>query len=383
MRRIIILAAFICTARLCADNGVHDPEFDKVPFSTWLSRPGEGKWTWKTRVLPVTLSPHQRLLAQIQIELDGSDAARRRGVGKLVFYYQFTDAKGRTWQDHATVDLSNVPKHPNAITVTESAFVLPGDYSLSFAVSDTASGGHSAKQDRLHVEPIHADPLPLLWQELPAVEFVAAADSPDCWYLPKQQGRLNLPVHPRRPVRIELIVNRASRLWAGPDSDLSFLLPYLRVLSQIKGRNARINVSIVDVERRRELFRQSAVEMLDWPAMRPSFEKVASQIVDVRDLAVRESRAAFLQNRVVLRLTSLAGPELPIIIVMSGAVYPEEMHQSLRIAMPAARIIYIRLRGKTLDQLAQVLDVTELFDVITPDDFRNAIQKIVADIDEL
>jgi hypothetical protein len=45
-------------------------------------------------------------------------------------------------------------------TISESAFVVPGDYSVAFAVYDTATGEHAAKRDILHVLPLGADPLP-------------------------------------------------------------------------------------------------------------------------------------------------------------------------------------------------------------------------------
>jgi len=53
----------------------------------------------------VILSVHQRLLARLQIQLDGAEAAKRRGEGKLVFYFQITDSKGRVYQDHTEYDL--------------------------------------------------------------------------------------------------------------------------------------------------------------------------------------------------------------------------------------------------------------------------------------
>ena len=143
---------------------------------------------------------HQRLLARVQIQLDGAEGAKRRGEGQLIFYFQLTDAMGRLYQDHTSYDLEKVEAGLRAsdLVCTESAFVLPGDYSVAIAIYDTATREHAVKKDKLRVVPLKTDPLPDLWRDLPAAEFVEPSEPPDHWFLPKERAKLHLPVATRR-----------------------------------------------------------------------------------------------------------------------------------------------------------------------------------------
>ena len=63
----LIFLAFSCPA--FPDNlGLQDPEFAKVPFAEWFSGAPEVKLKWSQRILPITLSPHQRLVVPVQIQ---------------------------------------------------------------------------------------------------------------------------------------------------------------------------------------------------------------------------------------------------------------------------------------------------------------------------
>src|SRR5579863_435437 len=185
----------LAAAQNSADN-THDPVFDKVPFAEWAAGGPQAQMKWSEHVLPVILSIHQRLVVRVLIQMDGAEAAKRRGEGELVFYFQFTDSKGRTYQDHTTYDLAKAEEGLKAqdITCTDMAFVLPGDYAVSVAIYDTATKEHVIKKNKLHVAPMKLDPLPDMWRDLPAIEFLDASDPPDRWFLPKTRSKLNLPV---------------------------------------------------------------------------------------------------------------------------------------------------------------------------------------------
>jgi hypothetical protein len=431
---VSILAALLNPA--FADNaGVRDSEFDKVPFAEWFSRMPEARLKWSERVLPVTLSAHQRLMAQVQIQLDGAELVKRRGAGKMIFYFQFNDSEGRTYQDHAEYDLAKAetPLKGSVAISTDSAFVLPGDYSVSLAIYFTATGEHAAKRDTLHVPSIDADPLPDLWRDLPSVDFVDISEPPDCWFLPKERGDLHLPLDPRFPVQIDVVANLASSDLSTPsyrpkDVDLSVLLPYLKVLSQVKGSNIRKSFSLLDVERRRVIFEQRDVDELDWEKMRSSIKSVKSGLIDRTSLASRPDVAGFFVREVARRLASgdSSGPR--VVIVLTGEMIFDAKQNRPQVEIkssPRDRLIYIRMRsaphfrtlsvpetnrrvitvGKsrqqsrapltsdsgltsgdaTIDELAHMFSVPglRLFDVRSPDAFRKALAAILSEIANL
>ena len=179
-------------------------------------------------------------MSRLQVQLDGAEAAKRRGEGELIFYFQITDAQGHVYQDHTSYDLTKVEEGLKAqdMVCTESVFVLPGDYSVSLGIFDTATKEHSVKKTKLHIPPLRIDPLPDAWRNLPAVEFRRDSESPDHWFLPKETGKLNLPVTPRRPTRIDVLVNltpsqQNSRSYGVQDRNLSIIIPFLKVISEI------------------------------------------------------------------------------------------------------------------------------------------------------
>ena len=281
------------------NSGSNDPEFAKVPFVEWFSGGSETRLKWSQRVLPLTLSDHQRLVARFQIQVDGSDLVKRRAAGKIIFYFQFTDEGGRVYQEHGDYDLEKVEKSLRAsdVVCSDNAFVLPGDYTVSFAIYIPATGEHAASRETLHVPAVNDDPSPDLWRDLPPVEFLDPGEPPDCWFLPKVRGEVKLPLAPRGPVQIEVMVNLAASqlntsFYRLKDADLSVLLPYLRVLSQMKGSNIKENVLLLDVNRRRVIFEQRDVDKLDWQKMRSSIMGVNSALIDGASLALRADTAA-------------------------------------------------------------------------------------------
>jgi len=408
-----------------ANSGSLDPEFEKVPFAKWFSGEPQTSLRWSTRVLPVLLSVHQRLLTRIQVQLDGAEAARRRGEGSLIFYFQLTDSQGHVYQDHTTYDLEKVESGLRAqdLVCTESAFVLPGDYAVSLAIYNTATREHSVKRNKLHVAPLRSDPLPQAGRDLPAVEFIEASDPPDRWFLPKEHGRLHLPVDSSRPLHIEVLANltptqAAGRLYGLQDRNYGVLLPALKVISQLSGQQLSKNFSLLDLSRRKEVFHQEDVDELDWPAIKSSLSNAGSGSIDVKSLADRQHNAAFFVREVGKRLAA-AKPKQALIILSGPMVFEtaQDLSGTELQAAPGARVFYIRLQSIALarprpgadmgrrsmgrlsnpserspngelmgrlfiDQLEPTLKAIDpkVFDVASADQFRKALAAI---IDEL
>jgi hypothetical protein len=315
------------------------------------------------------------MMAQVKVDLEGLEMFKRRGEGKVVFFFQITDEAGRVYQDHTAYDLGNVQKPAkNALlTVTESVFVEPGDYQILCAMYFTATGEHAVKKDKLHVAAIEADPLLEIGRTFPPVDFVEASQPPDSWYQPKERGRCDLRLSPSHPVQIELVANLAS-------ADLRVMLPRLKVLSQMKGPNVAVNLTVLDVGRRRVVLRQRNLEELAWPTLRATLPSANPGLIDVKALANREKDAAFFFEEIAARL----GPDR-VVIVLSDAMNFEVQQEAPAGSLPGGEILYIR--GRTpfpTDELAPVLGPSRvrIMDVGTPMDFRRALAAIVSEVNE-
>jgi len=141
---------------------------------------------WTASAPRAELSFHQRLMAPVEIRLDGRDLETRRGAGELVFFVQITDRDGARYQTHGSGDLSKLDENIKTANLEYSqlAYFLPGDYRLAVAILDTTTGEHSTRQTQFRVAPRQRDLLPDAWLDLPPVEFIGKAESPGSWYRP-------------------------------------------------------------------------------------------------------------------------------------------------------------------------------------------------------
>lgn len=423
------LLVCIAAARLVAGEGVRDPEFDKVPFNQWVVEGESTQWRWTEHTLPLLLSVHQRLMARMQVQLDGAEAAKRKGKGELLFLFQITDSGGRIYQDHTPYDLAKVEEGMRAqdLSITQSAFVLPGDYSVSMAIYATATKEHSTKKIKLHIPPLKLDPLPEAWRNLPTVEFVENSDPPDHWFLPKAKGKLNLPIALPRPARVDVLLNLTpteehARNFGIQDRNLSVMIPTLKVLSQMTASGLDMHVSLVDISRRRVTYHQDEVHEVDWDKLKASLAQSNSGSIDVKSLADRRHNAAFLGSEIERKFESgeNGARQGHVVIVLSGPMVFETGQEFenplpkpcrdcrfyyIRIQMPATRILVPdmgRRRGfggfpgrtrtppgeeeptftNEMDQLAPLMKPLDphVFDVVTAEQFRKALASIIGDM---
>jgi hypothetical protein len=417
----ILTLALLPVAPCFAYVAAHDPEFDKVPFAEWFSQP-DAKWKWTTRISPITLSQHQRLVAHLEIEMPASEF-KRSGRGETIFYFQFTDAQGHNYQDHASINLAKLDgsPHSHVVVTTDNAFIVPGDYWVSLAVYCATTGEHSAKREKLHVPPIGGDPLPQTWRHLPPVDFIDASEPPDAWYLPKAAGRLDLPIHASHPVRVEILANLVSTPFGGASNsgDAPIVLPYLKALSEMSGDRVTVHVALVDVERRRTLFRQRDSNLLDWLRLRASLVGMNNGLIDVASLAGSAHNSEFFMNEVARRIAIDESKVARVVIVLSGAMVFSASRNPMLAGSKTAEgghVIYIRLHSapsllyssnpdliseinhransrkmpvqpaiqprSSIDELPDMLSIPgfRMFDVATAEEFREALSAVVREI---
>ena len=406
-----------------AQEGSPDPAFAAVPFDQWLAGNEAPRIRWTTRVLPANLSRFQRLRARVEIQVEGEEVAKRRGRGSLVMLVQFNDSQGRAYQTHKALDLQAMQETAGKMSFiySQDAFVLPGDYRVSLGVFDTKTEDHSVAQRMLHVGPLKNDPLPEAWRNLPPVELLR--DAPDQGLLPSVNGRLNLPLDTRRPVRVELLVNAPGQT---ARSNWSELIPALSVLSDVKLRNGALNCVLLDLARQRVVFEQDLARDLDWRKLEAGLKEADPKVIDVHSLEQRGHSAQFFVKQVGQRIAD-AGEPVRVVIVLTGPMpfdSGENLHAIELGAKPAGKLFYIRYHSpaprpefrptfeqprpeprygrrpnplalprpvprpvpsEPIDELERTVKPLDprVFDVYTPEQFRKALGTLIQEISRL
>lgn len=439
MRRIFYLA-YACSVAAWAQKGQPDPVFEHIPFDQWLQDGGDAHIKWSAEVLPSRLSVHQRLGVVLAVRIDGSEFVKRTGLGQVVVFLEVRDREDRVFRTHRALRFDQVKNASNLaeITFDQYAFMVPGDYQFAAAILDTQSKEHALKKIKLRVPEIQRDPLPDAWRNLPEVEFVTLGEAPDSWYLPEVTSRLYLPVLSERPLRVEVVVNESPtelatrRPGRAMKRNMGNLIPALRTLSEMDIKNGSINVTLLDLERRKVSFNQEAASKLDWARLRSALMDIDTNSIDVHALENHEQNAQFFVSEIRKRLENTeSNGDVPlgltayparVLIVLSGPMaFPkgQDLRPIEATPEPGARVFYIRYyppapgfsmgspelaqpgvvgrhstsqirppvpgpgRGApTDDSLARTLKplAPRVFDVSTPIEFRSAIATIISEI---
>jgi hypothetical protein len=418
------IAGLIWTAVAAAQN---DKDIER-----WLSGPAHADIRWSTHISPASLSRFQRLAVRFSIRADGREIEQRRGKGALLMMVELRDASGKRYESHRTIDLREPPHtaatHLNYSEWSVAAFLTPGDYQVTFAMADLNAGEHNLARQKLHIAPLAGDPLPGAWRDLLPVEFIQSTEPPDAWFVPESTARLVLPVAAKRPVRVEVVVNTSvsetSRIvQRRQQQSIGALVGALKVLGQLDVRDGRLNISLLDVTRRRTIFTQDSVTGLDWLRLKTALGADDRSTIDVGALKDRDQDIQFFLHEIAGRIAKPEGAaagDLRVVIVLSPPMaFPAGVDRtpSEPPADPDFRVYYIRYQtfagrpsftppmysasagrpspleterlphgGVTHpglpDQLAQPVKPLHprLFDVFTPLDFRNAIAAILREI---
>ena len=417
---LTLLAAGSSAAR--GQNSAPDPIFSRVPFDRWIAEGDQTHFRWVTRLGAPELNGHQRLQIRVEIQVDGNELVDRRGHGQLVLLLQFQDSAQRVYQSHEILDLQEVKDDAGKsnIQYLQDAFILPGDYRVGMAIFDTKTREHSAVEKSLHVNPLRGDPLPGAWNDLPPVELRRALDPPDNWFLPNMTGHLRLPLVPRRPIRVEVLMNGSSpgpsrglSVGTANNSNLANLLPALKVLSQIEMTGGAVHFTLLDIPNRRIAFEQEAPQQLDWASLRGALTEADPNKIDVRSLEHREQNGQYFVEQVRQRLTA-AGDAYPVLIVLSGPMTFTSGENTRPIEVqgkPAGKVYYLRYHlppvrpplgpmfdpsrsgrrnasggpPEAYDSLAPLLKPLQprMFDIYTPEQFRKALASLLEEIARL
>lgn len=331
-------------------QGSLDPAFEKIPFDQWLGERGQPPFRWTLAVPHGELSFHQRLLARLEVKVDGRGLESRRGDGELVFFYQITDHAGTRYQAHSSIPLSKLDENVRAVDleITQRAFLVSGDYRLAVGVLDTGTGEHSAGQSHFRIASPH-NFLSDAWRDLAPVEFIGNQEPPDGWYLPGIHGRLQWAASVRSPARINVILNVAPSVPA-PGSRrtgsgaLAALLPTLKVISETGSPSLSEHVELLDLARRRTAFQQDQVHDLDWPRLKASLDESSTASIDVHSLTERHHDAQFFVSQVRALLRASEKQPCVLVVLTNPVAFEsaEDLEPVSTEALPACSVFYIR-----------------------------------------
>jgi hypothetical protein len=343
---LLLLASFPLGS---AQHSTHDPAFEKVPFDQWLTERNLGPFHWTAGVPRVELSFHQRLLARIEIHVDGRDLQNRRADGQLVFLFQITDHDGIRYQNHGVVELSKLDENVKAATIgySQRAFFRPGDYRLAVAILDTGTGEHGTREAQFRAPPAPREFLASAWRGLPTVEFLGKEDPPDDWFLPEVQGRIQWAAGVQTAARLNVILNITPH--GTHSGDMAALLPTLKAITETGSSAITERVELLDLSRRRAAFDSTGTNPIDWPPLKDALGDSNTASIDVHSLSQRHEDARFFvgQIRAVLRAS-----QAPCVLVVLTAPVSFESGEDLSPisteALPACRVVYIRYRAQVI-----------------------------------
>lgn len=433
MLRIFLLLPTFALA-VSGQEGLPDPVFRKIPFDEWLKGSQDAHLRFTLRAMPARLSIHQRMTVMLAIHVDGSEFVKRPASGQIVVFLEIRDHDNRVYETHRALTLEEMKKPSDLAEVhfEQTTFMRPGDYQVAAAVYDVLSKEHSLKQMKLHVPDVPRDPLPGAWRDLPPVEFVPVSDPPERWYLPEITSRLYLPVNTGKPVRIEVVVNESPteiamrRTGRTSTRNMGNLVPALKAISQMTVQNGSLNVTLLDLERRKVSFSQEEVKTLDWERLKAALVENDPNKIDVHALENHEQNAQFFVSEIRKRLErtetngdvplGLEAEPKKVLIVLSGPMaFPrgQDLRPIEAAPEPGTRVFYVRyfpprpglvvgppsmgrrglgppmpappLGPSTEDSLARTLKplAPRVFDVTNPMEFRSALAGIIGEISGL
>lgn len=449
-RRRLFLYSAICYFALlalpahAAQGSSSNPPFEDSPFSSWLDGKNTSQIPWTVKVTSLGLSDYQRLQATIVafVFLDAKDISA--GGGRLLSVVRLTDSRGKSYEANQSQVLKlPTPDQSNECVLSFGAYLLPGEYKVAVAIYSTASRKHNVNHQVLRIAPIPNDPLPLVWANLPAVEFFPMRTP-----LGLVNNSLQLSLQTIRPVHLEVLANITPSNAFKPSTavyrlNIAALFPELNVLSQIAVKNGSLNISALELDDQQIAFEQNDVADFDSQSLWRALMAHNSNVVSATALSGGTQEASFFISEVKKRMYvgaavhgTEAGKTTRIIIVLSNQMaFPKDEDLSSISATEscACQIFYIRthvlldpqtmetmrnlppaiiggpgngpegspppgtgpqrpqplppLSDKStkipdVDQLEKTLDPLHphVFDVRSPEDFRKAVAEILSEI---
>jgi hypothetical protein len=385
--------------------------FNQAGFDRWAPEGPREQVPWKIRLLPAHLSLHQRLEVGIEVKIPAREMFRRRQDGRIVLLVQIADRSGHGYRNGGILDLNDAATKASTKDglLSWAAFVLPGNYDVTVALHDQASGEHNLYRDTLRVDPLPNDPLPNLWRGLPRVEFWAPDTGLDSFYRADMEGRLNLPLQTARPVHLEVLVDLTpSDAFLGSTKNyeryLSGVLPILKTVSQITASKGSLTLAALNLDRRQVIVEQQNLSTLNWELLKTALAPVHGPgVVAVRSLEGTHS-PLFLREELARRMEAAAeapgpaGDPLVVFVVIGGPLDSYSIPDLPPLALPRETtyaVFYLQYdylaqtegrrpagAGKNVQKMLNPLRV-QTFTVRSAEDLRHAVASMLEHVSRM
>jgi len=405
---IVLFLSACCTVLLQSQDISARALFSDAGFDRWAPQGPRQQVPWKIRLLPARLSLHQRMEAGIEVRVPGQEMFKRRHDGRIVLLAQITDQAGHRYRNGGLLDLDAAGTKTSMKDglLSWAAFVLPGEYEITVALHDQASGEHNLYRDSLRVDPLPDDPLPNAWRLLPSVEFYAPITGLDSFYRADMEGRLNLPLRTSRPLHLEVLADLTpSDAFLGSTMNyeryLSGVLPILKTFSQISATRGSLTVAALNLDQRQVTVEQQNLNTLNWEPLKASLAPVHGPgVVAVRSLE-RNHSPLFLRDELVRRLEAApdapgpAGDPLVVFVVIGGPLDSSSVRDLPAVTLarqPAYVIFYLqyvhlgqnegRRSVNNVEKMLKPLCV-QTFTVHSAESMRQALARIMEHVSKM
>lgn len=426
---VFLLAALLSVAApLPAQNLITREAPPEIPFEAWIADAKHADLPCTVKISSARLSILQRLVVEFRVTVPPRTLAQLGPTYQLFLDVRLKPAGAAGWLENHDISgtrlTERLPKQ-SYLEFSLQALMRPGEYTVGFILFDRVSGRRSVALRTLKVRPLSDDPLPEISRDLPVVEFFQRGLDESREALPELHSRLWIPLASRRPVHIELLVNVAPpdplsgfpgqrsprNLSALQQRNVARMLGIIKVLSQMELANGSLHITAVDLQRRTVLFEQEVGNELDWPRLHGTLQQVNPLSIPVQALQGRRQNAAFfrelLQQRMPAAPTahahaenggnggsegSPAAPEpLRVFIVASSPVLFERGADLSPVQPPRGadiRVYHLQYQlglANVWDDLPRVLRelAPRRFELQTPEEFRRALARILAELREL
>ena len=385
-----------------------DSAFAGAPFDKWAAQGAREEVPWHVRMSADKLSFHQRLIANIQVEVPGPELLKRSHDDQIILLVQVRNGEGVSFRDFGLLELSNLKPEMKRSDVDFSwqAFAVPGQYEVSVALWDKKSGEHNFLRRLFHVDAYRNDPLPGMWRGLDAFEFWSTKrDGPDFMFHSDVEGRPYLPLATRRPVHLEVLLDMSpsAEIFRGSygfyNHYLGAALPMFKLFNQINLSNGQKNSAALDLVQRRIPFEQDDGKDLDWASLRKALSPDNGPgVVSVKSLQTRQQSPVYLREEIVRRLKASSedgkrAERLMHVFVLIGSpmdlyVFPKlpeiETGNEEDCVIYYVQVDFLQRQGITggvgnTEKMLKPLKI-RTFQVSSPEDVRHALAKIMEEV---
>jgi hypothetical protein len=367
-----------------------------IPISEWLNGSDVMEIPWSVQIRSPLLGIDQRLEVFYNVSIRAKALNNLGSERELFLISRFSTLDGE-WLHAPDITRHAVegelPDNLQAV-FNMRATVQPGEYHLWLVLYDRKTGKHSFTKRKVKVSELRGDPLPLLYNRMPLVEFPKVTENGPGY----ANSDFFLPIANTRPMQVELIsMFSPPEQWTGRSRPIrahhNNTVGALAALAQMDLRNGTISITGLDLARRELSFQQRDFKTVDWPSLLEALKKAQSPSITAEALQGSKENGAFFRDFLDLRLASdpLEDEPMRVVIVVTSSWLFEKGADLQPIQMEGdcnCRIYHLRFRlnnADVFDQLEKFMKPLRprTFNLLTARDLRKAMAEIVRELSTL